>query len=116
MSLGLFKLWLLSEKSFKYIVKCSSCELLCPFPVHVGRCKKKNEFQSCFGAGNLNKEHISIILQTKDSPRQLQIRPCFEFSQDVDWKMMAIISLTVRNPGFEIFFDSGFSYGNHNLK
>ena len=39
-----------------------------------------------------------------------------EISQDVDWKMMANILLKMRNPGFEIFFESGFSVGNHCLK
>ena len=59
---------------------------------------------------------MSIILQTKKFPRQLLIHRYLEFSQNVDWNMMAIISLKRRNPGFELFIESGFSDGNHCLK
>ena len=77
---------------------------------------EKAEFQICFGERNLNEEQRSIILQAKNFPRQSQIHRYVEFSQNVDWKMMAIISLKMRNPGFEIFFESGFSKGIHCLK
>ena len=59
---------------------------------------------------------MSIILQTKNSPNRLLINRYVEFSQNVDWKMMAIISVKMRNPGFEIFIEYGFSDGNHCLK
>ena len=52
----------------------------------------------------------------KNSPDDNRIHRYVEFSQNVDWKMMAIVSLKMRNPGFEIFFESGFSDGNHCLK
>ena len=54
--------------------------------------------------------------QTKNFPRRLLILRYVEFSQNVDWKMMVIISLKMRNPGFEIFIESGFSAGNLCLK
>ena len=59
---------------------------------------------------------MSIILQTKNFTRRLLIHRYVEFSQNVDWKMMVIISVKMRNSGFEIFFESGFSDGNHCLK
>ena len=59
---------------------------------------------------------MSIILQTKSFPRRLLSHRFVEFSQNVDWKMMVIISLKVRNLGFKIFFQSGFSDGNNCLK
>ena len=74
---------------------------------------KKAEFQLSFGALNLNEEQKSIILQAKNFPRRLQIHRYAEFSHNVDWNMMAIISLKMRNPEFEIFIDSGFSDVNH---
>ena len=55
-------------------------------------------------------------LQTKNFPRQLLVHRYVEFSQNVDWNTMAIISLKVRNPGFEIFVESDFSDGSHCLK
>ena len=64
----------------------------------------------------MNEEQKSIILQTKNFPRRLLIHCYVEFSQNVDWKVIAMISLKMRNPGFEIFFRSGFSDGNHCLK
>ena len=54
---------------------------------------------------------MSLILQTKNFPRRLLIHRYGEFSQNVDWKMMAIISRKMRNPGFEIFTESGFPMG-----
>ena len=56
------------------------------------------------------------MLQIRIFPRQLQIHCYGEFSQNVEWKMMVIISLKLRKPGFKIFFESGFSDGNHCLK
>ena len=56
------------------------------------------------------------MLQTKNFPTRLLMHRYVEFSQNVNWKMMAIISLKMRNPGFEIFIESGFSDGNHCLK
>ena len=66
----------------------------------------------------MNEEQKSIILHTKNFPRRLLIHRYVEFSQNVDWKVMAIISLKMRNPGLEIFFESGFrmviiSYNDH---
>ena len=63
----------------------------------------------------MNEEQKSIILQTKNFRRQMLIQRYVEFSQDVDWNMLSIISLKMRNPGFEIFFQSGFSDGSHCL-
>ena len=63
----------------------------------------------------MNEEQKSIILQTKNFPRRLLIHRYVEFSQNV-WKVMAIISLKMRSPGFEIFFESGFSDGKDFLK
>ena len=56
--------------------------------------------------------HIASI----EFPRGLQIYRYVEFSQNVGWKMLAMISLKMRNLEFEIFFESGFSDGNHCLK
>ena len=64
----------------------------------------------------MNEEQRSITLQTKNFPRQLLIHRYVEFSQNVDLNMMSIISLKMRNPGFEIFIESGFSDGSHCLK
>ena len=55
-------------------------------------------------------------MQAKNLPRQLLIHRYVEFSQNVDWNMTSIISLKMKNPGFEIFIESGFSDGNHCLK
>ena len=66
------------------------------------------DFQICFGARNLNEERRSIILQRKHFPTRLQIHSCVEFSQNVDQRMLAIISLKVRNPGIEVMSGSGF--------
>ena len=54
-------------------------------------------------------------MQTRNLPRRLLIHRYVEFSQNVDWKMIVITSLKMRNPEFEIFFQSGFSDGNHCL-
>ena len=59
---------------------------------------------------------MSIILRTKNSPKRLHIHSYVEFSRSVDWKMMAIISLKMKNLGFEIFLESGFLDGNHCLR
>ena len=64
----------------------------------------------------MNEEQKSIILQTKNFPRRLLIHRYVEFSQIVYWKVMAVVSLKMRNPGLEIFFESGFTDGNHFLK
>ena len=55
---------------------------------------------------------MSIILQTKKFPIRLLIHRYVEFSQNVDLKMMPIISLKMRNHGFKIFIEAGFSDGN----
>ena len=85
-------------------------------PVHVLEDVTKTEFQICFVARNLNEEHRSITLQTKNFPRRLQIHRYIECSQNIGWKMVATISLKMKNLGFEIFFESGFSDGNHCFK
>ena len=59
---------------------------------------------------------MSVTLQTKNFPRKLLIHRYVEFSQNVDWRMIMIISFKMRNPGFEIFIESDFSDGNHCLK
>ena len=64
----------------------------------------------------MNEEQKSIILQTKNFPRRLPINRYVEFSQNVDWKEIAIILLKMRHLGLEIFFESGFADGNHFLK
>ena len=64
----------------------------------------------------MNEELKLIILQTKNFSGRLLIHRYVEFSQNVDWIVMAIISLKMRNPGFEFFFESGFSDGNNFLK
>ena len=94
----------------------SFLEPLPHFPVHFLESLKKSEFQLCFGTWNLNEEQRSIILQTKNFPRRPLIHRYVEFSQNVDWKMMAIFSLKMRNSGFEIFIESGFSDGDIFLK
>ena len=58
----------------------------------------------------------SFYSKQQISPRRLLIHRYVEFSQNVDSKMMAIISLKLRSPEFEIFIESGFSDGNHCLK
>ena len=82
------------------------------FPVDVLEDVKKAEFQIWFVARNLQEEHMSIILQTKNCPRGLQVHRYVEFSQNIGWEMMEMISLKMRNLGFEIFFEAGFSDGN----
>ena len=65
----------------------------------------------------MNEEQRSIILQTKNVLRRLLIMQRYlEFSENVDWKMLVIILLEMRNSEFEIFFESGFSDRNHCLK
>ena len=58
----------------------------------------------------MNEEPRSIILQTKQFPQttRLLIHRYVEFSQNVGWKVMVIISLKIRNLGFESFPESGF--------
>ena len=51
----------------------------------------------------MNEEQKSIILKTKNFPMRFLIHRYVEFSQNIDWKVMAIISLKMRNPGFKIF-------------
>ena len=65
---------------------------------------KKSEFQISVVARNLNEEQRSIILLTTNfpRPRRLQIHRYVEFSQNVGWKMLAMISLKMRNLRFEI--------------
>ena len=57
-----------------------------------------------------------FALEHKSFPIRLQIRRYAEFSENVDQKMRAMISLKMRNPGFIIFFESGFSDENHCVK
>ena len=83
------------------------------FPIHFLESVTKPEFKLCFGACNLNEELRSLILQTKNFPRRLLMHRYVEFSQNVNWKMMVIISLKMRNSGFEIFIESGFLDGYH---
>ena len=64
----------------------------------------------------MNEEQRSVILQTKNFPRKLLIYHYVKFSQNVDWNMMSIISLKMRNPGFEVFIESGLLDGSHCLK
>ena len=104
------------KKSIKIMKIHSFLEPFCRLLVHFLESMKKAEFQIFLGASNLNEEHKSIILQTKIFSRRLLIHRYVEFSQDVDWKMIAIISLKMRNPGFEIFVESGFTDSNHCLK
>ena len=104
------------KKSFKNMEIYSFLGPFPPFSVQFMESMKKFEFQICFGACNLNEKQRPIILQTKSLPRRLLIHRYVEFSQSVDWKMMAIISLKMRNPGLEIFIESSFSDGNHCLK
>ena len=108
MLLGLFKKCVLSENSFKNMEIHSFRGPFLRFPVHFVESAKKAEFQTSFGASTLNEEQRSITLQTKNFPTRLLIHRYVEFSQNVDWKMMAIISLKLRNPGFKIFIESGF--------
>ena len=42
--------------------------------------------------------------QTRNFPRRIQSHRYVEFLQNVDWKMMAIISLKMGDPKSEIFF------------
>ena len=83
------------------------------FPVHFLESVTKPEFKLCFGARNLNEEFRSLILQTKNFPRRLPLHRYVEFSQNVNWKMMVIISLKMGNLGFKIVIESCFSDGNH---
>ena len=55
-------------------------------------------------------------MQAKNFPSRFLIHRYVEFLQNVDWKMMVFLSLKMRNLGFEVFFESGFSDGNHCLK
>ena len=78
------------------------------FPVDVMEDMAKAEFRICFGVQNLNEEQRSIILHTNNSSRRIRFHRYIEPSQNVDWKIMAIISLQMRNPGYKLFFESGF--------
>ena len=51
-------------------------------------------------------------MQTKYFARQLLIHHNVDISQNVNWRVMVIISLKMRNPECESFFESGFSVGN----
>ena len=62
----------------------------------------KAEFQIFFGARDLNEQQRS----NKKSPKTtllLAIHRYVEFSQNVDWKTMAIILLKMKIPGFKKF-------------
>ena len=119
---GQFKIYILSEKAvskiwkFIHFLDHSFAFQSIFWKVNFLESLKKSEFQINSDAWSLNEEQWSIILQTKNFPRRLLIHRYVEFSQNVDWKMIVIISLKMRNPGFENFFESGFSYGNHCLK
>ena len=78
------------------------------FPVHILESVTKPEFKLCFGAWNLNEEFRSLFLQITDFPRRLLMHRYVEFSQNVNWKMMVIISPEMRNPGCKIFIEFGF--------
>ena len=65
---------------------------------------------------NTGQINIKLILQTNNLPRRLQIHRYVEFSQNVGWKLVAMISLKMRKLGFEMFFESDFSNGNHCFK
>ena len=77
------------------------------FSVDVLEDMKKAEFLICFGARNLNEKQRSIISIQKNFPNEFKSVAMLS-SQNVDWKMMAIISVKMRHPGFEIFFESSF--------
>ena len=94
MLLGQFKICLLSENQFKNMEIHSFLGPFPRFPVHFLENVKNAEFQLCFGASNLNEEQ-------KNFPRCLLIHRHVELSQNVNWKAMTTISLTIRNPGFE---------------
>ena len=104
------------EHSFKNIEIHSLLELLPGCPVDVLEDVKRSEFQVCFVERNVNEEQGQSFCKQKISPRRLQIHRYIEFSHNVGWKMMAMISLKMRNLGFEIFFESGFPEINHCLK
>ena len=89
--------------------------LIRPFPVHVFEDMKGAKLKIFFGARNLNGDQRLICLKTKNFFRQLQIHRQVEFSQGVDWKMVAFNSLKKRNLGFKVSFESTFSGGNHCL-
>ena len=55
----------------------------------------------------MNEEQKPMILQTKKVPKRLLTHRNVMISQNVDWEIMAIISLKMRNPGFKIFIESG---------
>ena len=58
----------------------------------------------------MNEEQRLIMLRTKIFPRRLQIHRYVEFSLKVDWKMMVIVSLKLRNLEFEISFNLVFRW------
>ena len=82
------------KTSFKNIVSGSFLRLPPPLLVYVLEGVERFRFQIC--------KNILI-------PAQL----CVKFSQNIDWKIIAIISLQMRNLGFKIFLKSGFLDGNH---
>ena len=117
MLLSHFKVCLLSEKQFQKNIEIHSfLGLFRRFPVDGLEDEKKTEFQICFVARNLNEEHRSIILQTKISPDDFKSIATLSLHKMFGWKMVAMISLKMRNLGFEIFFESGFSDGNNCFK
>ena len=56
----------------------------------------------------MNEEQRSINLQTRNFPTQPLIHRYVDFSQNVDWNIMSIIPLKMRNHGLEIYIESGF--------
>ena len=56
----------------------------------------------------MNEEFKSLILQAKNVPSRLLMHRYVEFSLNVNWQMMVIISFKMRNPGLKIFIKSGF--------
>ena len=78
-----------------------------PLPVHVLE-DMKSRILNVIWSRNLNDAKRPIILQPAKFPRPLQIHRHVKFSQNNDWRMMAIISSYVGNVGLKIFFESGF--------
>ena len=87
------------KKTFKNMEVHSFLGLLSRSRFDLLKDVKKAEFKICFGERNLNEEQRSTILQTNKFPRQTQIHRYAEFSQNIDWIMMLIIYLKMRNPG-----------------
>ena len=105
--LGQFKVCILAENNTvstygESFISRTTCSFSSRY---FGICGKA-EFLICLAARMRNRDQSFL---NKDLSRRLQIYDYIDFSQNVDWKMVSIISPKMRDLGFEIFFENAFS-------